>query len=154
MKKWTKPFIATMIALPLMTAPLAAHASQQLTIYAPNKMATKLVVEHKSPYSYAKNGSMTKFLMHELHYTHYVKGYAVSKSEKTITLNFKSSLATSQVVQGSTGGQFFTDRIAVTFFKNIPKLQTIYFRLDGKKTSLDHVNFTNIQRSDYKKMLK
>lgn len=133
MKKWTKPFIATMIALPLMTAPFAAHASQQITIYAPNKMATKLVVEHKSPYSYAKNGSMTKFLMHELHYTHYIKGYAVSKSEKTITLNFKSSLATSQVVQGSTGGQFFTDRIAVTFFKNMPKLQTIYFRLDGKK---------------------
>lgn len=154
MKKWTKPLIAMMIALPLMTAPLSAHAAQQVTIYAPNKMATKLVVEHKTPYSYAKDGSMTKFLMHELAYKHYVKSYAVSKSEKTITLNFKSSLATSQVVQGSTGGQFFTDRIAVTFFKNMPKLQTIYFRLDDKKTSLDHVNFMSIHRSDYKKILK
>lgn len=154
MKKWTKPLITAMIALPLMTAPLTAHAAEQVTVYAPNKMATKLVVEHKAPYSYAKNGSMTKFLMHELNYTRYVKGYAVSKSEKTITLNFKSSLASSPVVQGSTGGQFFTDRIAATFFKNMPKLQTIYFRLDGKKTSLDHVNFMSIHRSEYKKILK
>ncbi|MBM7699104.1 hypothetical protein [Kurthia huakuii] len=154
MKKWTKPIIAMMMALPLMTAPLAAHAEQQVIVYAPNKTATKLVVEHKAPYSYHEDGLLTKFLMHELGYTRYLKSYAVSHSEKSVTLNFKSTLANSQVVQGSTGGQFFTDRIAVTFFKNMPRLQTIDFRLNGKKTSLDHVNFMSVKRSDYKKYVK
>lgn len=154
MKKWTKPIMAMMMALPLMTAPLAAHGEQQVMVYAPNNTATKLVVQHKASYSYHEDGSLTKFLMHELGYMRYLKNYAVSYSEKNITLNFKSPLATSQIVQGSTGGQFFIDRTAVTFFKNMPRLQTIDFRLDGQKTSLDHVNFMRVKRSDYTKYVK
>jgi len=153
MKKWVQAICASSFAVSLFI-PIYAHA-QPVTIYAPNQQATTVVKEKNVDYVYRKNGSLTVFLMKELAYKPYLKNYAVSKSERTVILSFDARIADSQLVQGSTGGQLFSDRIAVTFFNNMPKLERIQLRLDGKPISLDHVNFSGtMTRQQYEGMLK
>lgn len=153
MKKWVQTICATSFAVSLFT-PMYAHADS-VTIYAPNKQATTVVKEKSVDYFYRKNGSLTVFLMKQLAYKSYLESYAVSRSERTVILSFDARIANSQLVQGSTGGQLFTDRIAVTLFNNMPKLERIQLRLNGKPISLDHVNFSGtITRQQYDSILK
>lgn len=152
MKKWTAFVCAASFAISILL-PTEAYA-QPVTIYAPNQQATALVKEKTVNYTYRQDGSLTLFLMNHLKYKSYVKNYAVSQDERKVILSFYPNIAKSQLIQGSTGGQMFTDRIAVTLFKNMPKLQRVQLRLNGKAVSLDHVNFSgSLTRQQYKQLL-
>lgn len=150
MKNWKTLIFTTSLAASLLTTTTIASADT-VKIYDANSSATQIVPKKTLNYQYATQGSLTQFLMTHLQYKSYVQSYAVSKDEKTVVLSFKKSIMNSKHVQGSTGGQIFTDRIAMTFFKNMPKLTKLQLRIEGKSVSLDHVNFSGtLTRQQYR----
>ena len=100
-------------------------------------------------YSYAKDGSLTQFLLTNLEYMAYVKDYAVSQDEKTVTINFKDSVMKTNIFQGSTGADYSVDAIGKTFFQNMPKLETLQLRKEGKKQEMDHMRFDDYHKRDF-----
>lgn len=100
-------------------------------------------------YSYQKDGSLTQFLLTKLEYMPYVKDYAVSQDEKTVTINFKEEVMNTNIFQGSTGAAYSVDAIGKTFFKNMPKLETLKLRKEGEKQEMDHMRFDDYSKADF-----
>lgn len=100
-------------------------------------------------YSYKKDGSLTQFLLTKLEYMPYVKDYAVSQDEKTVTINFKEDVMKTNIFQGSTGADYSVDTIGKTFFENMPKLETLQLRKEGKKEEMDHMRFDDYSKGDF-----
>lgn len=100
-------------------------------------------------YSYAKDGSLTQFLLTKLGYMPYVKDYAVSQDEKTVTINFKDEVMKTNIFQGSTGAVYSVDAIGKTFFQNMPKLETLQLRKEGEKEEMDHMRFDDYYKNDF-----
>lgn len=111
---------------------------EQIVIYGGDANGENIIATSTVDYSYAKNGGITEFLVEQLGLSGYYNKHTVSSDETKIILDFKEDITISEHVQGSSGASIFSDALAVTFFKNIPSLQTLQVRVDGKEQQLDH----------------
>lgn len=114
-------------------------------------MDTEFMVK-RIDYSYKDNGPQAKMILLNLYdqfYKTYFNGYAISKDEKTITLDLKESGLTKNNFGASPENNI---ELLTSLFVNFPKTETIQFKLDGEKAELD--NFTTTTRSEWKKMIE
>lgn len=116
----------------------AEAAVEQIVIFGGDANSENIVATSTVDYSYAKNGGITEFLIDQLGLSDYYNKHTVSGDETKITLDFKEDITISEHVQGSAGASIFSDALIVTFFKNIPTLETLQLRVDGKEQQLDH----------------
>ena len=122
----------------------------ELKIYVSDANAESIELGETVTHSLKKDGPMTPFIIEKLGLTQYYNSHAVSADEKTITLDFKESLLSSNVVQGSAGGFIFAGQIYASFFQSIDTLQSIQLRIDGKEVETDHMSFSGaVTREDY-----
>lgn len=122
----------------------------EVKIYKGDDNAENIVPSTTLPYSFTENGPVTKVLLSELGLMDYYNSHTVSADEKTITLDFKETLLTSELIQGSAGAWIFAGEIYASFFNTVPTLETLQLRINGKEVDTDHISFTgSISREDF-----
>lgn len=116
-------------------------AIQKVYIYESDAQATTIQLRETLDHTFTKDGPITKYILNELGLMDYYNNHTVSADEKTIVLDFKKDILTSNLVQGSAGGHMFISIIEGSFFKSIPTLETLKLRVEGEEVELDHVMF-------------
>lgn len=114
-------------------------------------MDTEFMVK-RIDYSYKENGPQVKMILlnlYDQYYNTYFNSYAISKDEKTITLDLKESGLTKNNFGASSENNI---ELLTSLFVNFPKTETIQFKVDGEQAELD--NFTTTTRSEWKKMIQ
>ena len=121
----------------------------EVNIYVPDANAEKIELKETIQYSNSE-GPLPEFILEKLNLMDYYNSHQVSADEKTITIDFKEALQTSNLVQGSAGGAMFAGQIYASFFESMDKLESIQLRIEGKEVDLDHLSFSGaVTREDY-----
>lgn len=122
----------------------------EVNIYGSDDNAEKVELKETITHSLKENGPLTPFILEKLGLLDYYNTHAVSADEKTITIDFKELITSSQFVQGSAGGSMFLGEIYASFFESIDTLETIKLRVEGQELELDHVTFSGeVKREDF-----
>lgn len=128
----------------------AESSIEEVKIYKGDDNAENIVPSNTIPYSFEKNGPVTRVILSELGLMEYYNSHAVSADEKTITLDFKEDILSSDLVQGSAGAWIFAGEIYASFFNTVPTLETLNLRVNGKEVELDHISFKgSVTREDF-----
>ena len=122
----------------------------EVKIYVSDANAEAVELGETITHSLQKDGPLTKFIIDKLALTEYYNSHVVSADEKTITLDFKESIATSSLVQGSAGGGILAGQIYASFFNTLPELENLQLRIEGNEKELDHISFSGtVTREDF-----
>ena len=121
-----------------------ADTVTEVKIYVPDANFENVVLGETKSHSLKNDGPLTKYIIHQLGLAEYYNTHTVSADEKTITLDFKESLTSSDLVQGSAGGWMLSGQIYASFFKTLPTLENLQLRIDGQEKDLDHISFSGV----------